>query len=321
MRKTVTVLAAAALALALAGAAGAQTTPPPSERGGTLPGAAAALATADDWSPRAMFLSGTVRAIQGPVIALDMGRPGSVASELPPSGSSLGAVRINTDASTRFYVPGVVNPALADLNVGNRVIALAERRAAGGQTGLWAKGVTVLPDPVHVYLVGEATNLGAGGFQLTRRGAQALDVQVNGATKVIVPGQPAGVLAEGDRVALRGVPLPGGGIRAEIVLVNPLDRDHAINGIVASLNGTALVIWTQRGDSVDVDAASAVFARPDESLATLRVGQPVRAIGIWNAARTAMTAQLIGDLNGGPGPGATAPAAPAQPVPRQNRQP
>lgn len=322
MRKTISILGAFVVALALAGSAAGQTTPPPSERGGALPGLPAIPSVASDWAPRAMFMTGTVRDIQGAVIVLDTGRAGPRPSEAPPAGGlTQGVTRLNTDASTRFYVSGVQNPTLADISAGDRIIALVERRAAGGQMSLWAKGVTVLPDPAHIFLTGEVADFGAAGFQLLRRGTSALDVQVTAATKVIVPGQAVGALANGDRVALRAIPVAAGGVRAEIVLVNPVNRDNAIGGVLAAVNGAALVVWTHRGDSVDVDAASTVFARPDESIATLRVGQPVQVIGIWNAARTAMTAQLIGEMGVGQAVNAPAAAAPTGPVPRQNRQP
>lgn len=54
-----------------------------------------------------------------------------------------GELLIHTDKHTRFRVPGVENPTLDDVRVGDHVAVFAVSRGAHG--GLWAKGIGVLP--------------------------------------------------------------------------------------------------------------------------------------------------------------------------------
>jgi len=55
-----------------------------------------------------------------------------------------GPLEVLTDAETKYRVPGVENPTLEDVHVGDRVGVIAVSQGAGG--GLLAKGVAVLPE-------------------------------------------------------------------------------------------------------------------------------------------------------------------------------
>ncbi|HQV68542.1 MAG TPA: DUF5666 domain-containing protein [Thermoflexales bacterium] len=324
------VLASLALAGGMAFAQGGN--PPNSE---TRAGGAA---NAANTARAGRIINGVVSAINGQTLVLGGQGGNRNAADVPSSENTdvafyapmdagvtaRRAVSITTNAQTKFYVAGKTNPTLADVSVGDRVAMLADAPAAQGQPPL-AKAVTVIPLPAHAFLAGEVSDLSATGFRLTTpNGAEKASISLAASTKVIVPGAANGALANGDRVALRAKPLGDKSFEAELVLVKPGDAANALNGMVASVSGNTLIVWTPRGASVSVDAASAAFARPNETLANVRVGETVRVYGIWNADKTAMTAQLIGDLGGAVAPRNAPDArqnpAPA-PIPRNNPAP
>ena len=226
--------------------------------------------------------------------------------------------RVQTDANTKFYVPGKPAPTLADVKVGDRVAILlvapskpAEKADTGNVVApnLLAKAVAVIPLPPSVQLMGKAANVTATGFGLTGpNGFELGQVSIVPATKFVMAGDPAATinsLKNNDQVQVIGRPTGDRTVEAALIIDQPLSRTANFAGMVASINGNTLILWQLNGQQLTVNAANAIFLKGMDitgSIADARVGMPIRVIG----AKTGdtVTAQVITatpNMGGGPG--------------------
>jgi hypothetical protein len=124
--------------------------------------------------------------------------------------------------------------------------------------------------------------------------------------KIMVPSKASAALSDlqnGDRVAVQGKPSSdpsnsSGSIDATLILAISNNHDNVFGGIIASINGSKLVLFTRDGQQLTVDATSTViFERgvTNASLADLKVGRAVGVIGTKNSDGSVM-AQLVGQI-------------------------
>lgn len=243
-------------------------------------------------------LVGRVKAINGSDLVLD--RP---ALKKQTSDELI----VQTNASTVFYT-AAAGGKLADIKAGDRIAVLVAAPGAGApapgvERSVIAQAVSVLPAPERALMRGEVSNPSATGFALTApRANRTSTITVGAATKVVIAGKTGATAADikaGDKVVVHGQPAGNGVINADLIVVRPASRDNVAGGVLASVSGTTLVVFTRDGRQLKVDAASAlVYEHGDAaaSLADLRVGRPIGVLGVRNADG-AMTAQLIGQMN------------------------
>lgn len=236
---------------------------------------------------RGPIVTGRVQSVDGSAIVL-LGRK---RSENAPG------VSITTNSSTTFYAPGVSNATISNVTAGDRVAILIDTDASSENVRV-ASAVSVLPQSETALVAGEVSDITASGFTLT--GRRAISGTVNaGSAKVIVPGKTSATLSDvqnGDRVAVQGAPTGDQSLNATLIVVIPENRDNVFGGVIASVNGNTLVLFTPSGEQLTVDATNAVlFQRGDTAptLADLKVGRAIGVIGVKNSDGS-VSAQLIG---------------------------
>lgn len=227
-------------------------------------------------------------------------------------------VRVQTDANTKFYVPGKPAPTLADVKVGDRVAILLvapSKPAEKADTGtvvapnLLARAVAVIPLPQSVQVMGKTANVTATGFSLNGpNGAELSQISIVPATKFVMAGDPAATISSlknNDQVQVFGRPTGDKTVEAALIIDQPLTRTANFAGMVASISGNTIVLWQLNGQQLTVNAANAIFLKGMDitgTIADVRVGMPIRVIG----AKTGDTvvAQVITatpNMGGGPG--------------------
>lgn len=223
--------------------------------------------------------------------------------------TATGDVRVQTDANTAFYAPGVSTATLADVKVGDRVGILITRpvdKTAPVTTTLLAKAVAVLPQLQSVELMGTANAVSAAGFSLTGpRGANLGQVKVVATTKFVLAGDPSApisALKDNDPVLVIAKPAGDQTFEASLIIDQPMSRTANFAGFVAAVNGDTLVVWGMGGQSLSVNATNAIFVKGQDvsgTIADVKPGMSVRVIGAGSGAT--VTAQVI---TAGPGLGA-----------------
>jgi Domain of unknown function (DUF5666) len=235
------------------------------------------------------LVNGMVKAVNGNALVLQAPR---------------GEITVQTTNATSFYAPGVASAALGNVKAGDRVaVLIAGQSEADRQSRtLTAKAVSVLPLREKAIVAGDVSDISASGFKLTGPRKNSGSVTVTAATKIVVAGKSGATLADiqnGDKVAVQGEPTGNQNITAALIVARPDSPDAVAGGVLASINGSSLVIFSGNGEQLTVDASQAlVFERGSAGgkLSDLRIGGPVAVLGIRNSDGT-MTAQLIGQGN------------------------
>ncbi len=213
--------------------------------------------------------------------------------------SQRGDVTVSVDIDTRYRVPGVERATLADLQVGDTMIALGRRT----DSGEWlARMVAVLPPiPVRA-LNGQVTKVEGQTLTInTRNGEKVLLADEN--THFRVPDLEQPSLADikiGDRVLALVRLQEGSTLLAKMVTVLPEDtlRPAHLRGRVIQVEESSLKVQA-RQDEVTVIATETTEIRvpgvDNPVLSDIRIGDTVLAIGRptgWSQ----MEARVIGVL-------------------------
>jgi endonuclease YncB( thermonuclease family) len=214
-----------------------------------------------------------------------------------------GPLTILTTPTTSYYVAGVNAPTLANIKTGDRVGVLLDVSTIDLQrNSASARAISVLPLPARRIARGDVSGRTTGGFTLTdRRGQADAQISVSSATRVIVAGKPGATFADirdGDTVWISGAPDDAGMLRAALIVARPENRDQAVIGRIAAVNGSELVLFTQRGRQIVVDTAGATVTVSGDingSVSALKPGARVLVLGTASGER--MTAQLIAAPN------------------------
>ena len=213
--------------------------------------------------------------------------------------SQRGEVRVSVDVDTRYRVSGVERATMADLQVGDTVIALGRRTDSGEWLALMVAALP--PIPVRV-LKGQVTDIEA----------QTLTVRIHNGEKALltdedthfrVPGLEQPRLADikiGDRVVALVRSQEGDNLLAKVVTVLPKDAlaPAHLRGRVVQFEESSLKVKALQGEvTVTVTETTEIRVPGVESptLSNIRIGDTVLAIGRAAGWRQ-MEARVIGVL-------------------------
>lgn len=206
------------------------------------------------------------------------------------------AIKVATDASTKFIVTDVASPSLADVKAGDMITVLLQKPV--DRTALKAASVFVAPLPSEMHVGGKVENASATGFLVkSPRGTDK--VNVSASTKIIILGKLDGSIADianGDNVQVVGKPNRTNIVEAGQIIKQNKDAAH-FGGQIVIINGNIVTIWSPQGDQVNVDMAEANFAN-NRTVADLKVGQHLAGAGVKDADGS-ITAQIIGGSKSG----------------------
>ncbi|NLS79769.1 MAG: hypothetical protein GXY76_21185 [Chloroflexi bacterium] len=202
---------------------------------------------------------------------------------------------IKTNADTRFRVPGIEEPTIADLAAGQRAVVTALAAPLTGATAdplfeLVAKLVVVqAPRPANLTGAIESVNLAEPSFALKLTGGRdTKQILTDADTTFVIPGLENPGLADlqtqiGSLALVKGVITPAGDILARSVVVkSQAPKRGSVAGEVTAVadvtGGTDLTVRTARGDQHVLVTAETVV-RPAE--AQPQVGSRIVAAGLW----------------------------------------
>ena len=210
-----------------------------------------------------------------------------------------GAVKeVKTNADTRYKVPGVEEPTIADLEPGQRAVVTALAVPVVTSTSaladvqlyeLLAKLVVVQsPRPANLTGTIEAVDAANQLFVLKTHNGETKRVRVNEGTNLVIPGVEEPALADlenqiGAMAVVKGILLADGTILAQAVAVRPqVPRRGAVVGEVTAIAEAMgimdLTVQTSAGEQ-HVLVTEETQVRPPE--AQLEVGSRISAAGVW----------------------------------------
>ena len=237
----------------------------------------ARVVAAPRMQPHRRRAQGELLAVEGDTLILRVGRERRVS--------------VLTDAETVFRVPGVENPALADLEVGDRVAG----EGMVDEGGVRAALVVVLPEQV-TRLNGEVTGIDGATLTAETLGGQ-VDVSTGADTVYRIAGiedATLGDVAAGDRVSLVGTWENRATFDALIVAVLvKVERRPGSRGVVRGraidVEREGLIVGTPRGPLtvvVDADTHYRVPGVEAAGLEDVRPGAAVIVRGTWHEGAT-----------------------------------
>ena len=198
---------------------------------------------------------------------------------------------------TRFRIPGVENPGLDDLKIGDRLYA----------RGLWnddgeleARLVVRVPDGVEALLLGRVTGVDALSIEVqTRQGPEVVITDEN--TRFVVPGIDNPSLANivVDDIIVAGGVREEDGLHALVVAVSPERPQRAIRrGTVVAKDGGAITLETPNGDQLTVMTDERTRFRvagvAEPSIEDIQLGFQAAAAGLLNPADGTLHARIVG---------------------------
>jgi hypothetical protein len=210
-------------------------------------------------------------------------------------------VRVVTNPHTHFRIPGVSEPSIADVDVGDYIAAQGQRNGNGA---LVAELVFVLPERLvrQRYMVrGEV--LAINGLSLT--------VQAPLGERLVITDQETrfwvrGVeeptiedIAIGDPIVALGRPDDQGNLLARIVVVvsGPQLRRHTIRGLITAIEGNVISVTTRQGEVQVLTTEGTVFRIPgveDPGVDGLHPRDLIVAVGTRDGEERVLTARIVG---------------------------
>ena len=195
---------------------------------------------------------------------------------------------VRTDAETVFHIPGVEEPGLDDIAVGNLV-------AVGGvqnEDGSWQAILVAVPREMdrRLRLAGEVTAIEGATLTLETRGDREPTLLTDDETVFRIPGiEEAGLddIQVGDRVLVAAETRDGELYAAQVAV--PPEGMERVAGEVAGIEGETLTLETPRGTVEVLTDGDTVFRVPDVEGATLvdlEPGDGVVCAGRWEDPAT-----------------------------------
>jgi ribosomal protein L35AE/L33A len=207
-----------------------------------------------------------------------------------------GMVTVHTDAATAFRIPGIEEPSLEDVQVGDLVAGVVERQEDGTLLALRIAVVPPKPERVRGWGRVEAVH----GKRLVVRNRQGtFEVLTDKHTVFRIRGveDPSIVDIEvGDLVAGRAIKQEDGTLLAKLVaVVPPRLRPVRALGRVEAIHGKTLAVENRRGTfevHTDKDTVFRIRGIEDPSIVDVEVGDLV-AGKVVNEADGTLLARLI----------------------------
>ncbi len=203
-----------------------------------------------------------------------------------------GEILVHTDDKTRFRVPGVENPTLADVHVGDHIHGLAVEKGNGS---LWGRIIAVVDErKFH----GQVAAI--DGVNVTVNTPDGpVTVATDDRTRFEVPGVENPTLADvhvGDLVFVVAFGQGDGSILARLIAVRPQVK---FRGEVLAKNGATLTIATERGNVdvlTDEHTRYRVPGVESPTLDDVHVGDRVAVIAVPRGPDGGLLAKGIGVL-------------------------
>ena len=207
-----------------------------------------------------------------------------------------GRVTVHTDAATAFRIPGVDEPALADVRVGDLVAGVVERQEDGTLLALRIAVLPPKPERVRGWGRVEAVH---GKTLVVQNRQGTFEVLTDKDTVFRIRGveDPSIVDIEvGDLVAGRAIKQEDGTLLAKLVAVVPPGlRPIRALGRVEAIHGRTLVVENRRGTfeiHTDKDTIFRIRGVEDPSIVDVEVGDLVAGKVVKEADGT-LLAKLI----------------------------
>ncbi|TET50524.1 MAG: hypothetical protein E3J64_08120 [Anaerolineales bacterium] len=186
-----------------------------------------------------------------------------------------GAITVVTGEDTRFRIPGVDDPGLDDLTIGDHVLAIGRR----GEGGLFHAAVVALLRPdVSVPIGGKITELARESLTI-RTERSLVTIYVDGETRYRIRGVENATFADlevGMKVLARAVLRDDGSLLAKTVAAAARPRRIELRGQVTAIDGRTFTLRTGEGRDVEVlTDDETVFRVPgveNPTIADLEVG-------------------------------------------------
>lgn len=208
---------------------------------------------------------------------------GNVVTLATPSGESHA---VHTDPYTIFHIPGVDEPGLEDIQVGQAAIAAGVQNEDGSLQAI----LLFVPQEMDLKTRLRGEVLAIEGATLTLRAPRdrELSILTDEGTTFHILGVDDPSLDDvqvGDRVAV-DVQMASGAPLAQRVLVMP-EHFGRLEGEVAGIEGTTLSLQTRHGVVQVLTGGSTLFLVPgveDAGLEDVQVGDRVTCGGVWQDA-------------------------------------
>ncbi len=195
-----------------------------------------------------------------------------------------GILSLLTDENTRYRIPGVAEPGLDNLAVGDH-IAVAGRRTEDG--ALLARLVVRIPARQEIgQLCGELTAKGDNWLEITRLDGTPITALVTDQTRYHIPGvaEPGlDDLSAGEPVFSRGLWNDAGELVAQLVGRVPDGVENTITGRVTAVNEPTIELLTRQGPALVITSENTLFRVPgveQASLVDIQVNHTLTAGGI-----------------------------------------
>jgi len=228
------------------------------------------------------FLLGQVTAIEGATLTVKT-----------PDGER----QVTTNDETRFRIPGVENPIIADVKVGDYILARGEPDSTGTFV---AQAILAVSGQRAGRFIVQGTVSAIEGMTLvldTLQGEKQVttDKAIFWAPEVENPS-----LADvqvGDPVVAWGRPDEDGNLAARLVAIASAEelREHTVRGRVTAVEGQTLVITTREGEKEVVTTSETYFHLPnveEPNLDDIEAGCIIAAVGQKDDDDT-FTAQIV----------------------------
>jgi hypothetical protein len=231
-------------------------------------------------------LRGRVVAVEGDTLLVDT-----------PSGEERSAI---VGEETRLFIPGVREPSIEDIDVGDFVGAWG---AVNEEGDLLARAVIVVPAEMaqrRNLVQGRVTAI--DGLTIAVEAGQGQRIVITGeATRFLIPGvEDPGLedVAMGDPILALGRPDDEGDLLARMVAIVTAGQvqRHTLRGVIMAIEGDTIGLLTGRGDVRVLTDRETIFRIPgveDPGIDDLEVRDQVLVVGTWDPEQELFTARAV----------------------------
>ncbi len=232
-------------------------------------------------------------ALRGQVAAIE----GDTLLVTTPSGEEQ---RMITDENTRFFIPGVQEPSIEDMDVGDYVGVWGER----GEDGVMlARVVLVVPAELahrRNFVQGRVTAVEGLTISVETGQGERL-VITDESTRLFIPGVENPRIEDvsvGDPILALGRPDDEGNLLARMVAIvtERQVRRHTLRGVIQAIDGDTIGLRTRRGEVRVETHEGTIFRIPgveDPGVEDLNVRDLIIVVGTWDAEEEVFRARAV----------------------------
>jgi hypothetical protein len=204
------------------------------------------------------------------------------------------------DEDTRLRIPGVADPSLADVDVGDHVAAWGALSEDGD---LLARVMIVVPAEMaqrRNVVQGRVTDV--EGLTITVETDQGERIVITDeSTRFVIPGvEDPGIrdVAVGDPILALGRPDEEGNLLARVVAIVTAGQvqRHTLRGVITAIEGDTIGLLTRRGDVRVLTDRETIFRIPgveDPGLDDLEVRDQILVVGTWDPEEELFSARAV----------------------------